>query len=415
METRSQKQGSENPEDPPLPNEGSQESNQSRFSAEDLSQLSALISRELALRPGFVNEVRMQAGDPRNLETAQKALEVPAGYFGYDDTNYTTNAIVKHDSKMVTLKEFREKCKDKTRPVEKQWFEFVTESCKAMGVKLPKVVAWLKYRLEPHMQQTVRNLEAKKVQFETCEDLYNKVCVKFLEIKPLDEIEIELHTLEQKPDEKWNDFLIRLGEVEQQLWECCGSTSIGRYKCSPEAQLVRMERAINKKFAQFARMQAYRDSRPWPTTCEELTALLNFYYPHFEREKKSPSSLYYTATSDKTAKSKTDSKISNDKKKEKGKGKTGERAFSNKDKHDKDEKKRKERSPEAQKQWDASSEKFKKLTVEQLHKIKKWHAEMRGCAKEDKDPSEDLVKEAEELGMCMKCRQYGHKKNECVQ
>ena len=103
IETRSHRQGSENPGDPPLPNEGSQESNQSRFSAEDLSQLSALISRELALRPGFVNEVRMQAGDPRNLETAQKALEVPAGYFGYDDTNYTTNAIVKHDSKMVTL------------------------------------------------------------------------------------------------------------------------------------------------------------------------------------------------------------------------------------------------------------------------------------------------------------------------
>jgi len=43
-----------------------------------------------------------------------------------------------------------------------------------MGVKLPKVIAWLKFRLEPHMLQTVRNLEANKVEFNTLEQLYNK-------------------------------------------------------------------------------------------------------------------------------------------------------------------------------------------------------------------------------------------------
>jgi len=410
MERRSQRGGGPS-EDLPSPVPGSQDSNQSRLSAEELSQLTALISRELALRPGFINEVRMQAGDPRNLETAQKALEVPEGYFGYDDTEYTTNAMVKHDSKMVSLKDFRDKCTDKSRPVEKQWFEFVAESCKTMGVKLPKVIAWLKFRLEPHMQQTVRNLEAKKETFNTIESLYNKVCVKFIPVLPLDEIEIELNRVEQQPDESWNDLLIRLGEVEQKLWECCGKSSIGQYKCSPEAQFVRMERAMDKKFAEFARLQSYRDSRPWPTTCEDLTALLNFYYPHYQREKKIPSSLYFTPEEKKKKEKPTEKKEKD--KKDKGKAKTGDKAFSSKDK---DKKEREvERSPEAQKQWDESSAKFKKLTVEELYKIREWHAGMRKCHKEEKEPTEELVKQAEAMKMCLKCRQYGHLKSECLQ
>ena len=408
METRSQRGGGPS-EEPLNPETVSQDSNHSRLSAEELSQLTEMISRELALRPGFINDVRMQAGDPRNLEAALKALEVPVGYFGYDDTEYNTSAMVKHDSKMVSLKDFREKCKDKSRPVEKQWFEFISESCKTMGVKLPKVIAWLKFRLEPHMLQTVRNLEAKEEKFLTLEQLYNKVCVKFIPVLPLDEIEMELNKIEQQPDENWNDLLIRLGEVEQKLWECCGESSIGKYKCSPQAQFVRMERAMDKRFAEFARIQSYRDSRPWPTTCEELTTLLNFYYPHYQREKKSHNSLYYTPDENKK-KDRSDKKEKNDKK-EKGKAKTGEKAFPNKDK----ERKEKERSPEAQKQWDDSSAKFKKLTVEGLHKIREWHAGMRKCQKEDKEPTEDLVKQAETLHMCLKCRQYGHEKTECLQ
>ena len=116
METRSHRGGGQ--EDPPVPDADSQESSRTRFTEAELSLLSSLLSTELANRPGFINSLRMQAGDPRNLETAQKAQEVPENYFGYDDTEYNSNAMVKHDSKMVTLREFRDKCTDKTRPAE---------------------------------------------------------------------------------------------------------------------------------------------------------------------------------------------------------------------------------------------------------------------------------------------------------
>jgi len=275
---------------------------------------------------------------------------------------------------------------------------------------LPKVIAWLKFRLEPHMLQTVRNLEANKVEFNTLEQLYNKVVVKFIPVQSLDEIEIELNDIEQQPNESWNDLLIRLGEVEQKLWECCGKTAMGTYKCSPQAQFVRMERAMDKRFAEFARMQSYRDSRPWPTSCEDLTALLNFYYPIYQREQKSPNSLYFTPETKKPK----DQRSKPDQKREKGKAKTGEQAFKNNKDKDK-EKKGKDRSPEAQAQWDDSSEKFKKLTVKELHDIRDWHAGMRKCTKEGNEPTDELIKQAKTLKTCLKCRSYGHDKTECLQ
>jgi len=271
--------------------------------------------------------------------------------------------------------------------------------------------AWVKYRLEPHMKVELRNLENQGVTCNTLEDVYNKLCVKFMCPETLDEVELQLRDIKQGKKEKFCDYFARLGAKEQKLYETCGRTELGKQRCSPEAQLMRLENGLDIDFAKFAREQVFRDNRTWPRTMTEASCILNYYDQTYRRfvckaEKGSDTLLYSEGKNGKDKDSKT------------GKKKTGSKAFDNKDKNgdsEKGKKQIKERTPEAQAQWDESNELYKKLQPEQFQKKKKWQGRIKACRRAGDEPDAELVEESTNLNVCLKCRCYGHLLVDCKQ
>ena len=267
----------------------------SHFTREQLEELTREIARNLVENPStLVQQLKKNVGDPRSLESALDALRVPEDYFGLASSLVRTNALIKETKQMVHLVEFRVQSKDNSSPKERQWMESVAESCKAQGVEQDKAVAWVKYRLEPHMKVEMRNQENEGQVFDTLEKMYNEIFVKFMCPRTLDEVEMELRQVRQGPREKFNSYMAKLGEKEQELYETCGRTPMGKHRCSPEAQLMRLEGGLDVAFSKFARDQAFRDNRGWPNTVTEASCLLNYYWQACERQLPEQAALLTT-------------------------------------------------------------------------------------------------------------------------
>ena len=245
------------------------------MSTEQLNELTSRLTLEITQRilanPEKLLAKAKEPDDPRGLEEALKSLEVDAGYFGLSDVNKESNALIKETKQMVHLAEFRKLSKDDSTPKERQWLELVAEHGKAQTVQEERIVAWVKYRLEPHMKVELRNLENQGATCNTLEDVYNKLCVKFMCPETLDEVELQLRDIKQGKKEKFCDYFARLGAKEQKLFETCGRTELGKQRCSPEAQLMRLENGLDIDFAKFAREQVFRDNRTWPRTMTEAS------------------------------------------------------------------------------------------------------------------------------------------------
>jgi len=202
----------------------------------------------------------------------------------------------------------------------------------------------------------------------------------------------------QGPREKFNSYMAKLGEKEQELYETCGRTPMGKHRCSPEAQLMRLEGGLDVAFSKFARDQAFRDNRGWPNTVTEASCLLNYYWQACERQLPEQAALLTTEQ----------------KNNEGAKGKKrGSQAFE----AGKENKRprEKERTPEAQKQWEDSNEQYKKLKPEQFQKIRTWQKKFKALRRKKEEPDADLINEAGELNICIQCRCYGHAMKDCKQ
>ena len=147
----------------------------------------------------------------RGLEESLRSLEVDKGYFGLSDIAKDSNALIKETKQMVHLAEFRKLSKDDSTPKERQWLELVAEHGKAQAVREDRIVAWVKYRLEPHMKVELRNLENQGVKCDTLEEVYNQLCVKFMCPETLDEVELQLRDIRQGKKEKF--FLTTLHDL----------------------------------------------------------------------------------------------------------------------------------------------------------------------------------------------------------
>ena len=280
---------------------GSMDSVAQVLSIEQLNELTSRLTLEITQRilenPQQLLAQAKKPDDPRGLEESLRSLEVDKGYFGLSDIAKDSNALIKETKQMVHLAEFRKLSKDDSTPKERQWLELVAEHGKAQAVREDRIVAWVKYRLEPHMKVELRNLENQGVKCDTLEEVYNQLCVKFMCPETLDEVELQLRDIRQGKKEKFCDYFARLGAKEQKLYETCGRTELGKQRCSPEAQLMRLENGLDIDFAKFAREQVFRDNRTWPRTMTEASCILNYYDQTYRRfvckaEKGSDTLLY---------------------------------------------------------------------------------------------------------------------------
>ena len=405
--------GDEQVENLGQPSSGSQESSLSGLTRDQISQITLEITERLRADPSaFIDQVRNKSGDVRGLEQALIAQQVPDGYFFLEEESKTHNAQIKETKQMVHLSEFKKMCKDETSPKERQWLELCVETFKSQGIPREKAMAWVRYRIEPHHKVELRNQETKGKQFKTIEDIYNHVMVKFLEPETLDDVMREIRGIKQGPSESFAEYVTRLGEGEQKLWQICGATSTGKRTCSEEAQLARLESGLDADFEKYAREQSFRESRAWPTSISELTCLLNYYFPPYKKQLPKDH-IFFTSKEEKEKPltEKNAKKSNKDKKKGAkafGKGKENDKGKENK-------RKDKERTPEAQAQWDDSNAKFAKLSPEMLRRVRTWHKKIKKLWNEGEDLTEELKKEAKEIPMCVKCRQYGHQEGECLQ
>jgi hypothetical protein len=367
----------------PLEGEEAQASQDTRRSEDLESMITSRISEFLA-NSGMMNIAARYDG--RAGIASRKCLEVPVDHFGYaarlENKSQRTSM-----EKPMRFQEYSTKHRGKIIDVEQQWMESLCDFCAVSKLDEADAIKFVVNFMDYSHKLMLHNLPEDEYP-ETLEEVYNKGIVPFLPSVHVPELDKKLRNLKQDPEKDVMEIINSHAKLEEQLMQSSPEDQV-KTKCSSSAQCMRLINALHPPFAAFVTKVFETEGRAqdWPTEYPELIPLLTHYWPIYRSHNgEKPGRTYLSE----------------------GK-RTGAPAF---------ERKKEDRS-KAGDQIKESREYFNELPEEKQKEIKEFQSLLKKARAEAKEAGGDLnidvIKQANELNVCIKCSNAGHLVRACLQ
>jgi len=374
-------------QDPDQVHEGDEaQGSQQSHNADDLDSLITTRLTELLQKEGVMTVAARYDG--RAGIASRRCLEVTAGHFCYaakldNKTQRTTM------EKPMRFQEYMTKHRAKVIDAELQWMESLCDFCAVSQLSVEEAMKFVINCMDCSHKLMLENLpEAERPK--TLEEVYNKGVVPFMPSVHVPELDAKLRNLKQDPEKDIQELISQHARLETQLKLSSPEDQV-RVKCTSSAQCMRLCNALHPPFVSFVTKIFETEGRAqnWPTKYHELIPLLTHYWPVYQARGEGKHSRSFLSD---------------------GK-KTGAPAF--------DRSKDKDTKSKAGEQIVQSREYFNALPEEKQAEIKQFVTALKKARQEAKETGADLdikiIKEANELNVCIRCSNAGHLVRACLQ
>jgi len=324
--------------------------------------------------------------DGRAGIASRKCLEVSEDHFGYaarlENKSQRTSM-----EKPMRFAEYMSKHRAKIMDAEVQWMESLCDFCAVSKLSQAEAIKFIVNCMDFSHKLMLDNLPDKDYP-TTLEQLFNKSIVPFMPSVHVPELDAKLRALRQDPEKDIQDFINQHARLESQLKMSSPPDQV-KVKCTSSAQCMRLVNALQPQFVSFITKIFETEGRAqdWPTEYHEMIPLLTHYWPVYRGHNESKPARVFLSDA----------------------RKTGAPAFERK----KDDKSK------AGEQVIQSREYFNALPEEKQAEIKQFIGTLRKARQDAREAGTDLdikiIKEANELNVCIKCSNAGHLVRACLQ
>lgn len=360
--------------------QGSQET----LRSEELESLISSKFQELLSNAGVQHVAARYDG--RAGIASRRCLEVKENHFGYEARLANKSQRMSID-KPTRFSEYMAKHRAKVNDPELQWMESLCDFCAVSNLGEPEAIKFVVTFMDFGHTLMLQNLPEDEYP-ETLEELYNKGIVPFLPSIHVPELDKKLRNLRQDPEKDVMELINQHAKLENQLKQSSPEDQV-KAKCSSSAQCMRLINALHPPFVAFVTKIFETEGRAqdWPTEYHEMIPLLTHYWPVYRsQDEQRPARTFLTEGR-----------------------KTGAPAF---------ERKRDDRT-KAGEQIKESREYFKELPEEKQKEIKEFQSALKTARFHAKEAGGelniDVIKQANELNVCIKCSNAGHLVRACLQ
>jgi len=366
-----------------LDDEETQASQETRRS-EDIESIITTRIAEFFTNSGMMNIAARYDG--RAGIASRKCLEVPEGHFGYTARLENKSQRTSME-KPMRFQEYMSKHRGKIIDVEQQWMESLCDFCAVSKLAEGEAIKFIVNFMDYSHKLMLQNLPADEYP-DTLEGVYNKGIVPFLPSVHVPELDAKLRNLKQDPEKDIQELINCHAKLESQLKQSSPEDQV-RTKCSSSAQCMRLLNCLHPPFVAFVTKIFETEGRAqdWPTEYHEVIPLLTHYWPVYRSHNETKPARAF---------------LSNAKK-------TGAPAF---------ERKRDDKS-KAGVQIKEAREYFNALPENKQAEIREFISTLRKARSEARESGTDLdikiIKEANELNVCIKCSNAGHLVRACLQ
>jgi len=357
---------------------------QGTYGVEELESIISTRFKELLSHAGVQNVAARYDG--RAGIASRKCLEVKESHFGYA-ARLKNKAQRTSIEKPIRFSEYMAKHRTKIVDPELQWMESLCDFCAVSSLKEAEAMKFIVNYMDFSHKLMLQNLPGDDSP-KTLEEVYNKGIVPFLPSVHVPELDKKLRNLKQDPEKDVMELINHHAKLEGQLKQSSPEDQV-KTKCSSSAQCMRLINALHPPFVTFVTKIFETEGRAqdWPTEYHEVIPLLTHYWPIYRsRGEQKPARTFLSE----------------------GK-KTGAPAF---------ERKKDDRT-KAGEQIKESREYFNELPEGKQKEVKEFQVLLKKARFEAKESGGELsievIKQANDLNVCIKCSNVGHLVRACLQ
>ena len=357
---------------------------QGTFQSEELTSFISSKLQELLSSNGVAALAARYDG--RAGIASRKCLEVPPGHFGYatrveNGSNRTTM------EKPMRFQEYMLKHRSKLIDAEQQWMEALCDFCAVSKLSEEEAIKFITNFMDSSHRLMLDNLPEEEKP-ENLEDLFNRAVVPFMPSVHTAELDAKLRNLKQDPEKDIQDHINQHAKLERQLKLSSPDDQV-RVKCSSSAQSMRLLNSLHQPFVSFVTkvFETENRAKDWPTDYHEVIPLLTHYWPVYRsQEEKRGGKVFF----------------------QEGK-RTGAPAFD----------RNKDSKSKAGEQIVQSREYLNSLPEEKQAEVRQFISTLKKARSEAREAGTELdikiIKEANDLNVCIKCSNVGHLIRACLQ